>query len=259
MTSDTRPDSSDDEFYIGYAPPMPPRHAWVVMRVVAALVAGSAVWAGVAAIGHIPLKAGTFNYGHPQTLSGVIVERPYPAIVPDGGQGSRSLLLVGSGKHGANGLVRGLDGRHVRLSGARIERNGATMLELEAGSVIPVPGPLERKESDPTLPAPTTNEVFVGEVVDPKCFLGVMVPGDGKTHADCASLCIRGGIPPAFHVLHADGSGTLMLLTDTAGQPLGAQALQWAGARIQVDGAVEVRNGWRTLKTSVTNWRHVAR
>jgi hypothetical protein len=30
---------------------------------------------------------------------------------------------------------------------------------------------------------------LTGEIVDSKCFLGVMVPGSGKTHKECASLC----------------------------------------------------------------------
>ena len=39
-----------------------------------------------------------------------------------------------------------------------------------------------------------------GEIVDPKCFFGVMKPGEGKPHKDCAIRCILGGIPPVLKV-----------------------------------------------------------
>jgi hypothetical protein len=35
----------------------------------------------------------------------------------------------------------------------------------------------------------------VGEVVDAKCYLGAMKPGDGKSHKACATLCVTNGIP----------------------------------------------------------------
>jgi hypothetical protein len=37
-----------------------------------------------------------------------------------------------------------------------------------------------------------------GELVDSKCYLGVMNPGHGKVHRDCAARCIGGGIPLAL-------------------------------------------------------------
>jgi hypothetical protein len=35
-----------------------------------------------------------------------------------------------------------------------------------------------------------------GEIIDPKCYIGAMKPGGGKTHKACAQLCLSGGIPP---------------------------------------------------------------
>ena len=51
------------------------------------------------------------------------------------------------------------------------------------------------------IPSRAIGEVtLVGEVVDPKCWLGDMKPGDGKAHAACARLCMEGGIPPMLRV-----------------------------------------------------------
>ena len=47
-------------------------------------------------------------------------------------------------------------------------------------------------------PAPQVladNVTLKGEIIDPKCYLGAMKPGGGKTHKACAMRCIAGGIP----------------------------------------------------------------
>ena len=39
-----------------------------------------------------------------------------------------------------------------------------------------------------------------GEIVDSKCYLGVMNPGEGTVHRDCAARCLSGGLPPMLVV-----------------------------------------------------------
>jgi hypothetical protein len=104
-----------------------------------------------------------------------------------------------------------------------------------------------------------------GEIVDSKCFLGVMAPGEGKTHKDCASLCLRGGIPPAFVVRDREGRTALLLLVSESGDSLAghAAALRLAGEPIEVTGVVDdavtpsgAREGdWRMLRTNPSTWR----
>jgi hypothetical protein len=86
------------------------------------------------------------------------------------------------------------------------------MIEIEPASLVVGPGSESRLTA-----AGMQAESFAdrpievrGEIVDSKCFLGVMVPGSGKTHKDCASLCLRGGIPPALYV--RDQSGQIVAL-----------------------------------------------
>ena len=43
-------------------------------------------------------------------------------------------------------------------------------------------------------------QTFVGEIVDSKCFLGVMNPGRLTPHRACAIRCISGGVPPVLLV-----------------------------------------------------------
>ena len=253
----------DEEFFIGYAPPMPPRLARFVTRVVIAIACVVLIWAVTLAAGHVSLEGGTFEFGHPKSFGGTVVERPYPALRLDGvdPNGAPWPLLVAPGKHSADTLVRGLDGRHVTLTGTRIQRGAHTMIEVEPASIV------SGQVSDPaSMDADTLLEqsakgpvVVTGEIVDSKCFLGVMVPGSGKTHKDCASLCLRGGIPPAMYAQDRAGHSSLMLLTGVSGESIGRQALHVVGDAISIAGSVQRQSGWLMLRTDPSTWRPVDR
>lgn len=64
---------------------------------------------------------------------------------------------------------------------------------------------------------------LTGEIVDSKCYLGVMNPGQGKVHRDCAARCISGGIPPIFVTSDAHDQ---FLLVGLDGRALGRNALR---------------------------------
>jgi hypothetical protein len=242
---------------------MPPRLARFVARIVAVLACGVLMWAVIVAAGHVPLEGGIFEFGHSRPFAGTVVERPYPALRLDeaGLNAAPWVLLVAPGKHGANALVQGLDGRRVTLTGTRIVRGTHVMVEVEPASLVAG----EREEPRVTAAAIQTESFGTqrvkvrGEIVDSKCFLGVMVPGSGKTHKDCASLCLRGGIPPALHVQDQSGRSSVLLLTGTAGEPIGAQALQIAGEAIDMTGTIERQGGWLVLRTDSKTWQPVAR
>ena len=73
------------------------------------------------------------------------------------------------------------------------------------------------------VPAPATNLgtfTLTGEIVDSKCYLGVMNPGNGKVHRDCAVRCLSGGIPPIFATNDFRGVPATLLLTGATGRPL---------------------------------------
>ena len=113
-------------------------------------------------------------------------------------------LLDAPGKHGADDLVATFDGKQVRLQGQLIYREGGTMVEIAPGSIAVI-------DATPTVPATTRDlgtVTLTGEIVDSKCYLGVMNPGQGKVHRDCAGRCLSGGIPPIF--VTTDGQATAL-------------------------------------------------
>jgi hypothetical protein len=58
---------------------------------------------------------------------------------------------------------------------------------------------------------------LTGQIVDSKCYFGVMNPGEGEVHRSCATRCLSGGIPPALVSRDVDGR-SVYLLADASGE-----------------------------------------
>lgn len=239
-----------DEFYIGYARSMPPRLARFVSIAVVAGCCGVTALAIAVAAGHTRLEGGIFEFGHPQAFSGTIIERPYPVLTLDGNSAptTTSLLLVAPGKHGTGSLVAGFDGHHVSLKGTRILRGGRTMLEVDPESIEMSTNNAEHGDQAVTSSIPGASTIVTGEVVDSKCFMGVMVPGDGKTHADCAALCLRGGIPPALSIRDKSARSALVLLAGAQNEAIGPRLSEFAGEAVEVSGVLERTADWPVMR-----------
>jgi hypothetical protein len=84
---------------------------------------------------------------------------------------------------------------------------------------------------------------LTGEIVDIKCHLGVMNPGSGKVHRDCAVRCLSGGIPPGFLVRDRDGRERTLLLASRSGQPLVPRILSRVAEPVRLRGTLESIDG----------------
>jgi len=125
-------------------------------------------------------------------------------------------------------------GRRVELEGTLVWRDGRTMVELAAGSLRPLeaePGPSPPLES-------LGRRVLRGEIVDSKCFLGVMNPGNLKPHRACATLCIQGGIPPVLCVRDGEGVAAYLLLVDADGGAVHREVLPFVARPVEITGEV---------------------
>ena len=95
---------------------------------------------------------------------------------------------------------------------------------------------------------------LVGEIVDSKCFLGVMNPGEGKVHRDCAARCLSGGIPPAMLTSDLDGARRLVLLVGENGQSLPkTDYLQRVGQPVSVHGQIIESAGLFYIRTNAAS------
>lgn len=244
---------TDHEFYIGYEGPIPPRARRRVRAFVAgAFAAGAFVVASVLAAQR-PFAPSRFDLAHLQRVSGVLVRDPYPALASAAAPDIRT-WLVGPGKHGADALVAADIDRAVTLRGYEIRRGETAMLEVTLGSMEPAPG------AAPALATRLLGRVTLrGEIVDAKCFLGVMNPGERTVHRDCAVRCISGGIPPMLVARDASGREALVTLVSASGQPVGHELLDLVARPVEVAGALEERAGAFFLRANRQAYRLLER
>jgi hypothetical protein len=229
-----------DEFYVGYLP-TPPGLRRTLVRIVLGLAGIFVVLALVLVVGQGRFAASAFEFHQYRDFRGVIRERPYPHLLvsrPGSSEFSR-YLLVATGKHGVSAITRGLDGKQVGLRGSLIYRAGDTMIELAPGSQPLVEGVASAPES---APLDAVDVTLAGEIADSKCYFGVMNPGEGKVHRDCAVRCISGGIPPVFIARDAQKSAKTLVLVGADGRQLNREALDFVAEPIRVKGQL-VRSG----------------
>ena len=235
-----RPSARPPDFYIGYLPDAPPALARHTRRAVGtlAILTGGATLA--LALAQAPFAASVFEYGHPRTMTGRLLAHPYPMleVVENGGSAPRRYLLAGVGKHGAGPQVAPYEGRRVSVLGTVIARGNAAMLEVAALTAADSAGPGIAGGEQTVLGSFT----LTGEIVDSKCWTGVMNPGEGKTHLDCAVRCLSGGLTPLLVVRDAEGRERHLVLADAAGGPMPRTILPAVGRPVSVAGRV-IREG----------------
>ena len=187
-------------FFIGWQSKMAPalgrfvRGAVIPLAALVPALVGAVVW-----FQH-PVDRGLFEFGIEKQFEGVLYERPIPRLRLTNADGKQvDHILVGAGKLGPPAVIDGAHGHRVRFSGSLIIREPLHMIELNRPDTFTV---LDRDAAPASEPAtsPLGGGRFVGELVDTKCFYGVMRPATGKVHRACAIRCLSGGVPPGLLV-----------------------------------------------------------
>jgi hypothetical protein len=195
---------------------------------------------------------GHWDADNVRTFDVIAYTRPYAMIRVPGewpGEPPRTLLLVENGKFGALARVEGFvqgraEGVAVQVTGTVLRRDGRRLLELAEGAKGMRRLTAEEEAKLPALgwPAPEVlarHVALKGEIIDPKCYLGAMKPGGGKTHKACAMLCISGGVPPMLVTRDAAGNETFYLLVTEAGGVANERVLDFVGDPVEVSGRLE--------------------
>ena len=227
-----------DEFYVGYLPNAPKGLARFTRRTVFA-VAGAALAGGVALAVALPyFGAGEFEFGMTREFKGALRCAAAPVLVTP----EADLLLVGGGKRGVALEVCGASGNDVTLRGTLIRRDGRQLLEVTEAPQMGTPS------------APAAAEValgrftLTGEIVDSKCYFGVMNPAEGRAHRACAVQCLRGGVPAVFVARDRLGATAHLLITGPNGETINGALLPWTGESVEASGQVVRQGKWLVLK-----------
>jgi hypothetical protein len=239
----------NDEFYIGWEDSAPPGLRIWLRRSVAALAIVALVVIGWLALNQRRLEDGVFEFGVRREFTGVIYELPIPMLRIIGTDGTATNhVLVGAGKFGLPAFARNHDGHKVTFMGTTIRKDAAVMIELndaDSFAVLGDPLPHERRGEVESL----GDAELTGELVDTKCYFGVMRPATGKVHRACAVRCLSGGVPPGMLIRDALGNGVVVMLAAADGGALPFD-VQWAARSIRARGNLEIRNGVPILRAS---------
>lgn len=257
------PVHADDHFYVGYLP-LQGTHRRFLRGVIPVLL-WSLVAIGFAIVWpQRPPGTGVWETGRPIERMGLLIASPYPMLIsgsgPDGafrGTPGDALaeasvtLLTEMGKVGALARATPHDGQLVTIRGYRLHRDGREILELVPESDAIAPRTDQTSASalaagarallTPSRVGMSSSIARRGEILDSKCYLGAMKPGDGKQHKACAMLCIRGGIAPLLYLAEgpsptAAPTPRYALVLSNSGGPLDEATLALVGEHIELAG-----------------------
>jgi hypothetical protein len=168
---------------------------------------------------------------------------------------SITIPLVGYGKHGAETAIMelekkkgvSLNGKEVTLKGTLIYGDGKILLQVDKND-----NPIVNVGAESTVLLQQKDlgtQTIRGEIGDPKCYFGVMKPGEGKVHRDCAIRCILGGVPPVLHVQNEKGESNYYLIIGPNGEKINEAVQDIVAEPVSIEARVVQQNDWIILYT----------
>ena len=251
------------EMFVGWAP------APAVDRrfLLGALPAGLAASAGASWLIAKELDdpgAGAWLTNATHQVTGILTNHPYPMIrLADARApfGMRTVLVVAQGKCTSGLRLSDVSGKAVSASGVLIQRKDRQMLEVPLFLGDWLKSSDETFAEAPALTNPQTESLgqatLSGAIMDSKCFFGVMKSSFGKTHKACASLCIRGGIPPSFWARTRDGRESVLLMTDAQGGPMPMDILPLVADPVTAQGEIVRVGDILEFRATPENYRRI--
>jgi len=253
-----------DEFYIGWERKAAPAIGKAIRKVAALILLVALVTPVVLAVSQRMIGVSMFEWGNHKNFAGLLELHPYPhLLVPRPGETGgaaqfSTYYLVSQWKFGLDqAALASLDGKPVRLKGTLIYRGNQTMIEtladwIQADAKFPAAPPVPQ-------PISLGRQTLTGEIVDSKCFLGVMNPGQLITHRACAIRCISGGIPPVLLVRATNGPAVYFLLVSSDGRAVNQEVLDLVAEPVQITGEVVRQGELLILRADPATYHRAAR
>jgi hypothetical protein len=222
------------EFYIGWMPKAPESFSTHARKTVLSLFIITIICAALLAIAQRKFSTANFEFGILTEVKGIYFNKPVACIKVINGKnifGQLSYItipLAGFGKHGADGVIDAvekeknisLDKKEITLKGTLLYNDGKLLMQIDENDkpVIAIGNNAD------TLLLPVKEDLgeqtIKGEIIDAKCYFGVMKPGEGKPHKDCAIRCILGGIPPVLRASNEKNENNYYLIVGANGEKM---------------------------------------
>lgn len=234
---------SKDDFYVNYLP-LPRSLTFFLMRFVSLLIAGVLLFGYFLPYVHDQYNKGAFARS---TYVGYLAPGPVPhLIVPRPGNADSEApdysyyLVAATNKAGPPDALLQFVGKWVSLQGVTaVHRNHLTLLAVSGKAAKAAEETTAPEGFELNLDGQSLGEFTVeGEIVDSKCYTGVMKPGRTKTHRGCAIRCVSGGIPPVLISHNEQGDVIHFVLSDPENKSVNARVLKMVGDPVRITGEV---------------------
>src|SRR5215831_12148348 len=257
----------NDEFYIGWMGNAPPSFASTIKKYLIVLLPIVIVLGVLLALSQKKFDTGNFEFGTLTEVKGIYSNTPVPNLKVINGKdiwGNDNYItvpLIGYGKFGADGIVADLEkekqtslqGKEVTLKGTLLYNDGKLLMQIDENDK-PLLNVAENKN---TGAVPKTKDIGTldvkGEIVDPKCFFGVMKPGEGKPHKDCAVRCILGGMPPVLKVEDESGKENYYLIVGANGEKMNEAVKDFVASPVELHAKAVQYDDWIVLYVNAEN------
>jgi nitrite reductase/ring-hydroxylating ferredoxin subunit/DMSO/TMAO reductase YedYZ heme-binding membrane subunit len=196
-----------------------------------------------------------YRYNEVAEYTGFVSNTPFPHILFTKGKDifgnpvNEVLPLVNAWKFGADSLIdkwcNKENSRMATLTGTIIVRDSVKAMELtskENSFQTPTSAISNFKPSIQKIGSITIK----GEIIDPKCYLGAMNPGEGKPHRSCAIRCISGGIMPMITYTENNQNKYAVLLGEN-GEKINNKVLDFVAEAVEVKGVLYKYENWNYI------------
>ena len=242
----------NDDFYVGWSGTAPKSYAaggkrFFMGSLLAMLAAGV-----LFVVSQRPYEDSEYEYGIIQELSGYLVQDPVWGLRVEEGGTIKTIPLVGYGKMGPGPTLSKMmethdlqEGTMVTLRGMLTHYQGKYLMELTemenslvtAGDEVMLDRAIEMKGT----------RTLEGEIVDPKCFFGVMNPAFKAVHRSCAIRCISGGMPPLLAIRENGEFVDYYFLHGAEMQSIADRILPFVGVPVKLSGQVATYDDWKSI------------
>lgn len=262
-----------DDFYIGWKPQAPASISKHTKRVLLVLFPAVLVLGFLLAANQKKFSSATFEFGSLTRITGIYMNKPVPSVRVANGKNLWNtpsyitIPLVGFGKHGAGGIIESIQkekkidftNREITLKGTLLYNDGKLLMQID-GNDTPLVATGNTRNDISITDEKELGVVHVkGEIVDPKCFFGVMKPGEGKVHKDCAIRCILGGISPVLKVQNEKGAMNYYLLAGTGGVNINEGVKDFVAEPVEIEATAVQQGDWIVLYTNKEKIRRISR
>lgn len=261
----------NDEFYIGWMAAAPNGFSAWIKKYLFLLLSLVIVLGILLALSQKKFGTGNFEFGTLTEVKGIYFAKPVAVLkVADGKDiwGNENFItvpLIGFGKHGADGVIAefekekniSLEGKEVTVKGTLLYNDGKLLMQIDAND-HPLISVTDNKNNLAALTQ--TKELGLldikGEIVDPKCFFGVMKPGEGKPHQDCAIRCILGGIPPVLKVTNDEDRQNYYLIVGPNGEKMNEAVQDYIASPVTIHAKAVEYGDWIVLYVQSNGLQH---